>query len=211
MLHSTSLNVLVPPSTLLQTVAMVKKQLRIIDEDADSELLTEYITAAVEWIESQTSHCFHETQFRYTMDRFPYLAIGGYAPSPSAPTNGVIKLPRSPLMSVQSVEYIDTNGTLTTLASDQYQVDTYSKPGRIWPKRFAYWPITDPMTPNGVQVTFKAGYSSTTLIPHRAKQAIRFLVHHWNEKRSPVGELLNDIPGTLLSMIRSLKITVYNG
>lgn len=206
----TSLTVLTPPSTLLQTVAMVKKQLRIIDEDTDTELLTEYVKGAVEFIETQTAHVFHETEYIFTIDRWPYQAVAGYAPAPSAPTNGVIELPRAPLMSVEQIQYIDTNGTLTTLDESQYIVDTLCRPGRVWPKRYQYWPITDPMSPNAVQITFKAGYSDAELIPFRANQAVRFLVAHWNENRFPIDVAKMEIPKGLNSMIRSLKIKVYN-
>lgn len=208
--HST-LNVITTPATMLQSVADVKKQLRIIDEDADSDLLTEYIKCAVEYIEQKTSHVFIETQYLFTMDRWPYMAVAGYAPSPSAPTNGVIEIPRGPLMSVQQIQYIDTNGILTTIDPATYIVDTLSLLGRIWPKRFTYWPITDVMSPNAVQITFKAGYGTAGLIPFRAKQTIKFLVAHWNDNRFPVGDVTNQIPHTLNSMINSLKKKVYRG
>jgi len=208
--HST-LNVVTPPVSQLQTAADIKKQLRIIDEDSDDTLLTEYIVSAAEYIEAITCHVLIPTSYLFTMDRWPYLALAGYAPNPSQPTNGIVELPRAPLSSVEQIQYYDTTGTLQTLDPSNYIVDTLSIMGRIWPKRFTYWPITDVMTPNAVQISFTAGYTNAALIPSRAKQCIKFLVAHWNEHRFPVDVVKDQVPYTLQSMIRSLMKKAYRG
>ena len=68
-----------------------------------------------------------------------------------------VTLPYSPLISVDSIQYIDTGGALTTLAADQYQVDTF---GEVWKIREAWstsWPATRDEA-NAVRINFTAGY-----------------------------------------------------
>lgn len=44
-----------------------------------------------------------------------------------------IRLPRPRLVSVTEIQYVATDGTLTTLAADQYAVDVNATPGTIQP------------------------------------------------------------------------------
>ena len=67
-----------------------------------------------------------------------------------------IVLPRAPLQSVTSITYIDQNGDTQTLATDQYTVDTDSKPGRIVPAYNVTWPSTRYVI-QAVTVEFVAG------------------------------------------------------
>jgi len=73
-----------------------------------------------------------------------------------------IKLP--PLQTVSSIKYYDTNGTLQTLAADQYLVDTTSIPARITPAPNLVWPVTQWRT-NAVVVQFVAGYGAASAVP----------------------------------------------
>lgn len=201
-----NLTILTLPAALLAP-SDLQDQLRIYDDDLQSSLLTSYIASAVEYIETQTSHVFQPVQYLMTMDRWPYL---GYAAGPQYPTNGIVRLPRGPLKTVDLIQYIDTLGaTQTMTVGTDYIVDARSKPARIWPPRFQYWPLTDIVQPNCVQITFTAGYASGSLIPERAKQAVRFIVSHWHANRVPFGDMTAlrfSVPKTLETLVRSLRL-----
>lgn len=196
-----NLRVVVPPVPLL-TAADLAEHLRIADDDLQFALIDDYIAAAAEFIETQTGHVFGLTQYALTLDRWPYVDAPGYG---TYPTNAAIVLPRSPLVSVDSLQYLDTEGALQTHTG--HIVDTFARPARVLPPRFLYWPLSDVVSPSAVRLTFTAGYAVPALIPARARQALRFLVAHWHETRTPVSEVaMVEVPKTLQSLIRSLKI-----
>ena len=69
------------------------------------------------------------------------------------------------------VKYIDTDGTLQTLGTSLYTVDTANRPGRIYPAYSEIWPTTREIE-NAVTVRFKAGYATAAAIPSIHKLAI---------------------------------------
>jgi uncharacterized phiE125 gp8 family phage protein len=69
-----------------------------------------------------------------------------------------IYLPHPPLQAIVSITYYDDTGTLQTLDSSQYIVDTYSKPARVVPAPNTTWPATQQSRINCVEVTFRCGY-----------------------------------------------------
>lgn len=95
-----------------------------------------------------------------TLDRFP----------PS------IKLPRPPLGSVTSIQYIDTAGATQTLATSVYKVITDGVFGVIVEAYGQTWPSTRDEK-NAVTVTYVAGYGATAAdVPESLRSAIRMLV-----------------------------------
>ena len=68
-----------------------------------------------------------------------------------------VELPKPPLQSVSSVKYIDDDGTLQTLASSEYEVDTSGVRGRVYLAYEGEWPIHR-IEPNAVRIEFVAGY-----------------------------------------------------
>ena len=199
----------VAPTVEPVSVDEIKSQLRIIDDDADNTTLSFYIQSAREFFETQTNRQLCTATWIATYDFFPGRKVDEYRPP--GWRYGIIRLPRSPLASVVSVQYIDTNGDTQTLASTEYQVSTKSEPGRVAPARFKVWPITDPMSMEAVTVTFTAGYGGASDVPVRFKQAIRFLVGHLYENReATVEQALTDLPLGFKSYLRASKIAEYN-
>ena len=93
----------------------------------------------------------------------------------------VIQLMKSPVQSVTSVQYVDTNGTTQTLtASTDYTADVYAKPARIVPAYSKWWPTTRGFI-NDVIVTYIAGYGTAADVPLNIRQAILMLASHWLE------------------------------
>ncbi len=185
-----------------------KDQLRIFDDDLQTSLVDDYIAAASEYIRERTGHVCKPVQYMYALDRWPYIRGAGWF----GPSNCEVVLPRNPVISVDSVRYADTNGDMQTLAPSEYQTDLLTRPARIVPKRFGFWPTLDVVTPNAVQVTFTAGYADDDLIPMRYRHAMRLLVAHWYTNRVPFGDGINsasttaDIPNGITSLMNNLKI-----
>lgn len=106
-----------------------------------------------------------------------------------------IVLPRPPLISVASITYIDTNGTQQTLDSSVYQVDTFSRPGRI---NLAYgqsWPSTRDQR-QAVTITWTAGYgAAATAVPENLKNGLKLLCGSWYGMRDDLDlGKTNEIP-----------------
>jgi uncharacterized phiE125 gp8 family phage protein len=94
--------------------------------------------------------------------------------------SGALALPLPPLVSVEAVQYIDTAGTLQTLAAAAYEVDTHSEPGLILPA--STWPLTADKH-HAVRVRFTAGYDAATL-PPGLRAAVLMLVADLDANRA---------------------------
>ena len=128
------------------------------EDDADDALIGLYLNAARDAGQIHTGYAFGVQSYQLTLDCFPYYGDGG-------DSRQGIKLPWPPLQSVTSIYYYDTNGVRTLLASTEYQVDSVSKPGWVFPAVNKSWPSTQSGKSNAVEVTFKCGFSTTTDAP----------------------------------------------
>lgn len=130
------------------TLAEAKLHLRV-DDTAEDALITALISAARETCEDRIEGTIPVTGWRLTLDSFP----------------DAIKLPRGPVSSAESVEYIDESGVEQTLSSLDYLVDTASTPGYVVPAYGKAWPETRDQI-NAVVVEYTAGSATT---PHALK------------------------------------------
>lgn len=121
------------------TLAEAKLHLRVDDTDEDA-LIHGLISAARETCEDRIEGTVPVTGWRLTLDSFP----------------DAIKLPRPPIVSVESVKYLDTAGVQQTLSPLDYVVDTASSPGYIVPAFGKAWPETRDQI-NAVEVEYTAG------------------------------------------------------
>jgi uncharacterized phiE125 gp8 family phage protein len=114
---------------------------------------------------------------------------------------------RPRLQTVTHVKYIDTNGTLQTLATSQYTVDANAEPGRIVPAYGVSWPGTRSV-PNAVQVRFVAGYGLTSdTVPQELRHAIAVLtatLHHYRE--AYVEQPLAKVPQAFWQLVNQHRI-----
>ena len=183
-----------PAAGLPMTLEDVKTHLRM-DGNAEDSLVTDYIRAATEYIEAATGIQIMRATWEATSNGFPtYCDDDGYM---------AIRLPRPPLVSVVSVSYVDTDGTTQTLTEGtDYAVDTRKQPGRVVPYYGASWPTARDQ-PNSVTVRYVAGYLATADVPHKIKQAIRYLVTHYDRFRQPVisGTIQTEVDQTLQALL----------
>lgn len=165
-------------------------------------LLSGLITAARQAAEQITRRSLVTQSWKLMMDQFPRPAMNigsanwygpqwGTGPGPLSVTlpNGTtgyeIWLPFAPLQSVETLKYIATDGTLTTLSSALYKVDTVSEPGRITPAYGQTWPATRNEA-SAVEINFTAGYGLAAAVPQAIKNWILMRVGSLYEFREEV-------------------------
>jgi len=115
-----------------------------IDTDADDALVTPMVEAAVDWCEKFEGRSYMIRTYKAYLDGF----------------QNEVYLPYPPLISVSSVQYVDSNGDTQTLSSSYYTVDTTSTPGRVYLAYNYSWPMTRDV-PKSVTITYVAGYATT--------------------------------------------------
>lgn len=158
------LNVLIGLDTEPASLGDAKEQCRV-DHTAQDGLLTRLITAARVVLEEITGRAFGEQTFELVLDRFPVGQRGDPLLSATRVHESgrligpFMKLPRSPLIEVESITYIDDAGASQTLAATAYIVDKDTVPARITPAFDTTWPLTQSRV-NTVRVRFRAGYQS---------------------------------------------------
>ena len=179
------------------TVDDVKAHCRI-DGNAEDTLLTGLIKAARQHIESATNRALISQTITAKCDE--------WADWHKDETQ--LWLPMPPLISVTSVQYVDSAGATQTLAANQYTIDTYSLPGRVIPAYGVTWP-TPRYQENAITVVYLAGYGTTAAsVPQPIRQAMLFLVAHWYENREPVniGNITTDLPFTVAALVAPYRV-----
>jgi uncharacterized phiE125 gp8 family phage protein len=133
------------------TLEEAKNEQRILGTEEDA-LINAKLRAAVEQVERESARQMMAAQFAYYIDTF----------------TETVTLPAAPLISVQSVEYLDADGAqLVTLAPENYEVDNISEPGQII---FLERP-TDRVKRNSIKITYTAGYANAAAVPESLKSA----------------------------------------
>lgn len=187
------------PLSLTET----KLHLRVTTTDDDT-WITDAIQAAREDAEQLTRRALITQQWRATLDYFPkygltpfsiidasgYGLTSFYNPAGRLRTGFEIILPFPRLQTVDSITYIDTDGTTQTLASTEYIVDITSEPGRLTPAYGKAWPATQ-MRINAVTINFTCGYGPLASdVPMGIKRWMKLRVGTLYEQREEVA-LLN--------------------
>jgi len=152
---------------LAVSVTNVKAHLHIDTTDSD-DVLTAYILAATSFVEESTRRRFLDTTETRTQSKFINEQRMRY----------------SPLSSITSITYYDTDDAQQTLSTDVYGVVT-GDAGHIYLKNNQSWPSLY-NRPDAVTITFVAGYGAASAVPPWAAQAIKMLVGHWYENREAV-------------------------
>jgi uncharacterized phiE125 gp8 family phage protein len=165
--------VVTAPTTEPLSLAEAKSQIRVDqdfnDDDAYIQIL---IGAAREFCESRKGYSFAEQTLEYSLPYFPGC--------------DAIELPRAtPLQSIVSVKYTDSDNVEATWDAADYLTDTDSIPGRLVLKSGASYPSFTPQTGNAVRIRYIAGLedSPAVPIPSRIKLAMGLLIGHWYENR----------------------------
>lgn len=115
-------DIVTPAASEPITLAEAKNFLRV-DTNDDDAIITALITAAREMCEQYTRRILVTTTIDEYFDIFPNYR--------NATDKDIIYLSRGPVASVTNVKYVDEIGSLQTVSSSAYVVDTISEPARI--------------------------------------------------------------------------------
>lgn len=147
-----------------------------IDVVDDINYIAILIPASRQWIEQYLGRQLITATWTMTLDEFP--------------ADGVIELPRPPLLAVSSVKYYDTARVLQTFAAAGYNAHTFAGPeapmGRVELASGSVWP-TAYSGEGAVQIAFTAGYGAAgAAVPMQIKQAILLHAAELYERREQV-------------------------
>jgi uncharacterized phiE125 gp8 family phage protein len=155
------------------SVDTAKLQCRVFD-NAEDDLFDISIPAARAYVENITGSVLVQRVIVEQRDEF-----GCY-----------IELHRRPVVSVDEVAYIDTDGAPQTYTDYVEQISR--DPARIYPEAGGEWPTL--FDYGGVTVTYTAGYAVGEEPPELI-QAMLLLIAHWYDNREAVtvGEVSEEL------------------
>lgn len=207
------------PASPPLTVAYARKHIKALGNDED-ELIASWILAATQYVEGQTGRQIITATRELWLDRFP----GPYVTAVPC-TGWRIELPRPPLQSVVSVQYVNSDGTLqafTDGASPEtisYQVKapagTYARRGWIEPLASVAWPIAREES-GAVRIRYVAGYGDyPDQVPELLRGVLCFLVAHFDQVRAAVHEVrrgqMMELPYGVQAMLNDFKYSAMSG
>lgn len=182
-----------PPDIEPIDLSEATEHLRGIVPDDEATLVEALIVAARERAETFTERGFISQAWAFYCDEFPA---------------GVVRLPLTPVMSVESIKYFDTSGVEQTLDPAEYFVDTKSKPARLVP--VTSWPSTF-CRPNSITIAATVGYGTEASdVPQTIKQAMLLMVADMYENRETVivGTISSSIPMTAELLLQPFRLTI---
>lgn len=155
------MRLITPPAVEPLSLEEAKAYLRVDSVDDDA-LISGLITAAREYCEVHQGRAYMTQTWEVAYDGVPRQPI---------------KLPRPPLVSVESVTLIATGGEGSSLDPADYVVDVDQEPGTVR--------LCVELEPDirGVRIRYVAGYADTQQIPQMVKQAMYLLIGGWYESK----------------------------
>ena len=184
--------VVTPPSEEPISLSELKLAAHITHTDEDT-FLTRIITAARIRYELDTSRTLVSTVFDWFLPCFnSWEYVGSIADGRTISVRSRVnvrsfEIPNPPLVSIDEVEYYDTDGTLTILPTTVYAAKTSSEPGKIYTLPNQEWPdLEDDRIEDVVRIRFTAGNADAASVPEDDKQALYLLAQHWIENREAV-------------------------
>ena len=163
-----------------------------LDTQDEATLVRSWLKAAREMVEKDSRRPLMSQTLTLYMDCFPARTI---------------YLERSPVISVTSIGYVDTDGSSQTLATSHYRTDLVSEPARITPAYGDVWPFTRYQT-NAVNVVFIAGYATVAEVPEIAKELIRTVVDFWYLRPGTI-KTVDEFSDYYWNMIGRLQWGIY--
>ncbi len=183
------------------SLAEAKLHLRV-DYSNDDLLIAALITAARQHAENDTRRALVTQTWRQVLDQFPAPGVNigsanwygpqwGNSPGPlttlraDGRTGFEIYLDHSPVVSVDSLQYIDQDGVTQTLASSAYKLDSVTAPARLVPAYGTTWPSTRNEI-NAVSVTYTCGFGAAAAVPETIKRWMLLRIGALYENREEV-------------------------
>lgn len=150
-----SLKLVTAPVGNVISLEDAKAQSRI-DHNEEDALIESYIVVATDKAEQLTGRKLLTQVWDWFLDEFPVDEM---------------VVPLSPLVTVDSIQYYDTNNALQTWSAANYQVDPAGLRPRICPVYNVTWPATYQRL-GAVQVRMTVGYGVASAVPVAIKHWI---------------------------------------
>lgn len=214
------LQLITEPSVDPVSLDEAKTHLRVTTE-AEDGYIAGLILAARAVVEADTRRALITQSWRLTLDSWP--PEQRYAPLATAPALGArlasgyhrwrprIVLPRPPLQTVTSVQYVDAAGAVQTLAPSLYQV-AKADTGEwyIEPAYNVIWPQTR-IQLEAITVEFVCGYGDGPgAIPEPLRIAMLLLIGQWYDQRSAVptvgGGTVEELPNAVQALVQRYRL-----
>lgn len=128
-----------------------------------------------------------------------------------------IRIPLPPLITVDSIQYYNGLGVLTTLPTTYYEVvgATSSQPACVALRHGYVWPVPD-IREEAVIITFTAGYSINSSpaegsVPMPIVQAIKLAVGHWyaNRESVAIGVSVAELPMAFEALLAPFRVHYF--
>jgi len=188
-----SLKVDTAATTPVFTTDQAKEFLKV-DVSADDVLIDNLVAAATESCQIYTNQYFIDTVVTQYSDTW----------------DGFYTLYKSPVDSITSVKYYDSDDSLQTLSSSNYILDNSYQPARIGISVTGTLPNLSSRI-NAVEVKYTVGYgTASTDVPEGIRTAIILTVGNWYENRQSVitGRTATELPLSSQYLLDQYKIQV---
>ena len=180
------------PSSFPVTLATVKEHLRLPSSyTTEDNMLNAYLAAAVKTAEDRTNRQLLQATWTLKTDRFPVKFI----------------INKCPVISVDSIKYLDASGIEQTLDSANYILNALAEPFKITPAYGLSWPVCR-IHPNSVTVVFKSGYATAADVPANIIAGILLIVDDLFKNRGTVviGRIVGEIPLTAERLFETERV-----
>lgn len=178
-------------ATELVTLADVKTHLRVDVSDEDT-YIPSLIAAARDKVEHYTGRTIGEKTLEGILDDFP--------------DSDYIELLESPVQSITSIKYTDSDETENTWSSDDYISNLDIIPEKIMPAYGETWPSFIPHPTGAVRIRYVAGHTSANL-PDAVKHAILLVIGDLYENREASSDLKRyEVPFSVKALLHTYRV-----
>jgi uncharacterized phiE125 gp8 family phage protein len=170
----------------------IKSYLRV-DGNAEDVLVQSLVLTSRLHIEAALGLALMTQSWKFVLDAWP--------------VDGVVDLPIAPVQQVSDVRVIGKDGTALSLDADGYELDTSSRPPRLYRKSDT-WP-TPGRAHAGIEIDITAGFgASADAVPAPIRQALMLLVAHWYEHRDPIeiGTPSTAVPNAVSRLLHPYRV-----
>ena len=175
----------------LLTTAEAKSHLRV-DTTADDTLIDNLVKAARESAEVYTNRFFIDTTLTLKGDKWSDIEY----------------LFKSPVRSISSIKYYDSDNALQTLATSVYLLDNSHQPSRVTLDEGESFPNLASRA-NAIEVVYGVGYGNAASdVPEAIRQAVLLTVGHFYQNREDVvvGRIASQLPMAAKYLLDQYKV-----
>jgi len=189
-----AIKVITPPVIEPISIEEAKMHLRITDNDSDL-IIESMIRQAREFCENFQNRKYITQTLEMVLDSFPNERCIPFRNC-------------SPIQSVESVKYYNTNSQEYEFSSTNYIVDTDSFVNRIVLGYCKQWPLEQLQPGNGLRIRFIAGYGDNSMdVPETIRWAIILHIKLLFDDYKPDERTkLEEVRNSLLSMNRVIPV-----